>query len=834
MNVDAAFQGGRRQKFTVPPGEVRRFELLIGCVKSMSAIKSVDIEYDTASKLLDRARQSGEATVLSQPPQVQEPRQNPPSSSKNSLSARSDVESKTKTVVRQTGTVKFYDAQKGYGFLKSDDGGTDIYVHFSAVDRSGIGPLVKGMRVSFETEANERGNGSRAVNLQHLSAKGAQDSQPAGAHPATAKRESPVASPTVPISPRIESDKDTRKTAVAGTPEDDWNVCNNPAAWNAAFQACTRLIERGDAIANPRRAAAHLKRAELNERVLSLSKPDATVQAKIIADYGESLRLDPEQPLVFLARAALAVRMGDRRRALADYDEVLRLDPSNAEAYRGRGGSRLANDDVDPAIDDLSRSLELAPDSVTYEMRARAYEKKNNLRAAFADLDSAFARKPKNSLSADVIRAERDRIGGPLAREKVESGQSALQNGQIDRAFTDFDEALRFDRGNWRANFNRGRIYLQRGQFDKAGTDLSTAIQQFARAKPSDLPPELATAHALLGEVYEKTARLRDALVEYDKALKMEPALLRAADVRASRARVAETAWRQCADSERRQAAQVCGTFLAMGNAVDAALRAKAFLYSGRSEQLDTTGDPRDAFDSAIRLDNKQSLAFFGRGQSNAVRGALDRALADLTEAIRLDPKFAPAFYARGFVHEKRGDLDRALEDLSQAIKLGNLMEAYSLRAEIYQRRGDASRFGADLAAALEASKSQTGQIDVAEPLACLGRAQFGVVQGKFDEANQWLHQAMRRDLKNALAYLGRGAVYAKQDRIDDAVRELSNAIRFGNLEAAYALRGQLFEKKGDMNRALADYDAVLAGTTNVANAEGIRTRVDRIRSQKK
>jgi CspA family cold shock protein len=68
--------------------------------------------------------------------------------------------------MRQSGTVKFYNAQKGYGFIKPDDGGKDVFVHVTAVERSGISSLDEGMRISFETEPDKRGKGPKAVNLQ--------------------------------------------------------------------------------------------------------------------------------------------------------------------------------------------------------------------------------------------------------------------------------------------------------------------------------------------------------------------------------------------------------------------------------------------------------------------------------------------------------------------------------------------------------------------------------------------------------------------------------------------------------------------------------------------
>lgn len=68
--------------------------------------------------------------------------------------------------MRQVGTVKFFNAQKGFGFIKPDDGGNDVFVHVTAVERSGLGALDEGMRISFETEPDKRGKGPKAVNLQ--------------------------------------------------------------------------------------------------------------------------------------------------------------------------------------------------------------------------------------------------------------------------------------------------------------------------------------------------------------------------------------------------------------------------------------------------------------------------------------------------------------------------------------------------------------------------------------------------------------------------------------------------------------------------------------------
>ena len=63
------------------------------------------------------------------------------------------------------GTVKFFNSDKGYGFISNEDGSGDSFVHISAVERSGMATLQKDQRVSYELEEDRRGK-MAAVNLQ--------------------------------------------------------------------------------------------------------------------------------------------------------------------------------------------------------------------------------------------------------------------------------------------------------------------------------------------------------------------------------------------------------------------------------------------------------------------------------------------------------------------------------------------------------------------------------------------------------------------------------------------------------------------------------------------
>ena len=64
------------------------------------------------------------------------------------------------------GTVKFFNDQQGYGFIQPESGGKDVFVHVSAVERSGLRGLVEGQKVSFEVETDRRSGKPSAVNLQ--------------------------------------------------------------------------------------------------------------------------------------------------------------------------------------------------------------------------------------------------------------------------------------------------------------------------------------------------------------------------------------------------------------------------------------------------------------------------------------------------------------------------------------------------------------------------------------------------------------------------------------------------------------------------------------------
>lgn len=66
----------------------------------------------------------------------------------------------------QTGTVKFFNATKGFGFITPDGVAKDVFVHISAIEKSGLRTLVDGQKVEFDIEPDRMGKGPKAVNLR--------------------------------------------------------------------------------------------------------------------------------------------------------------------------------------------------------------------------------------------------------------------------------------------------------------------------------------------------------------------------------------------------------------------------------------------------------------------------------------------------------------------------------------------------------------------------------------------------------------------------------------------------------------------------------------------
>lgn len=70
-------------------------------------------------------------------------------------------------MAHQTGTVKWFNKNKGFGFIAPDGGDADVFVHITAVEKAGMSILNEGQKIQFETEINKKNQKPAAINLKH-------------------------------------------------------------------------------------------------------------------------------------------------------------------------------------------------------------------------------------------------------------------------------------------------------------------------------------------------------------------------------------------------------------------------------------------------------------------------------------------------------------------------------------------------------------------------------------------------------------------------------------------------------------------------------------------
>ena len=116
------------------------------------------------------------------------------------------------------------------------------------------------------------------------------------------------------------------------------------------------------------------------------------------ADYTESLKRDPKDPRIYMARAAVYVRLKMYPEALEDRQQAVQLDPKNPEVYVARGGSYHLLGQHDKGIEDRTRAIGLSPSSpLGWIARGDAYFLLERWDEALSDLDQAVKLDPKNT-----------------------------------------------------------------------------------------------------------------------------------------------------------------------------------------------------------------------------------------------------------------------------------------------------------------------------------------------------------------------------------------------------------------------------------------------------
>jgi tetratricopeptide (TPR) repeat protein len=134
----------------------------------------------------------------------------------------------------------------------------------------------------------------------------------------------------------------------------EWSLCTGSpdTEWDRQITACTALIQ-STRESRPNQSVAHYNRGNAYS-----AKGD---RGLAIADYTETIRLDPQDASAYIRRGTTWHAMGNLNRAIADYDQAIKVDPRSAPAYSNRSNAWKAKGDLDRAISDYDQATRLDP-----------------------------------------------------------------------------------------------------------------------------------------------------------------------------------------------------------------------------------------------------------------------------------------------------------------------------------------------------------------------------------------------------------------------------------------------------------------------------------------
>lgn len=243
-------------------------------------------------------------------------------------------------------------------------------------------------------------------------------------------------------------------SAASAQSRQQWDWCNgkDDASPDLVISGCTAVIQsgaekaKGLAFAFYRRGTAFRMRNEFD---------------RAIADYDQSIKLDPDGYDAYVDRGWAYHLKGDFDRAIEDHSEAIRLDPDNERAFVMRGAAWQRKGDYDRAIRDNDEAIRINPKNANaYMTRGNHYREKLDYERALQDYTSALTLNPDD----DALFANRCYAQALAGRHEL-----ALQ---------DCNESIRLKPlGNWYALGRRGFVYLLMGQNEKAIGDFDAALK---------------------------------------------------------------------------------------------------------------------------------------------------------------------------------------------------------------------------------------------------------------------------------------------------------------------------------------------------------------------
>lgn len=429
MRVDAAFLGGGRHKFAILPGETRQLQIMIGCVKLMGALKSVDITYITESELPKAPRRSEEESNRPQPSQGPDKRAKPLSSSSETFPpAKADVESKPKTTAIAGSPIE--EEWKICSSSSYGDSGKAIEACTKLIARGEEIPVSRRAEVFLKRGQLEEGLLSLKSPDKTVQAKILDDYNAA----IDLDQSRPLAYlARALLTVNMGGDRDR---AIADLSE---VIRLDPGISQAYHVRGRQYAKKGDldralidvtkSIELAPDSLAYEFRAELYEKKDQLVAAFKDFEAaaglapknSFSAELLQQARDRVGRPLAkyHADRGQLAAQNGDTDLAILDFNSALEYDPRNWRANLGRGGIYLQRGDLSKAGADirtaiqefsLARPGDWPPEIVTAQVTlGEIYEKRREFGAALFAYQEAL-KANRTPSDAENIKARIDRI----------------------------------------------------------------------------------------------------------------------------------------------------------------------------------------------------------------------------------------------------------------------------------------------------------------------------------------------------------------------------------------------------------------------------------------
>ncbi len=428
----------------------------------------------------------------------------------------------------------------------------------------------------------------------------------------------------------------------------------------------------------------------------------------------------------------------------------------------------------------------------------------------------------------------------------IERGKAHLSSGEFDQAALEFNRAIRLAPESADGFLLRGQVFEQQGEDDRALEDYSTAVQL-------DVSQLLSFAQRLLA--FAARRDFASAVADADQSLLLNQRLCRSCFLRSA------------ISSRRGEWAKAVADF----NQILQLEPTNSVAYLRRGDAGSRLGEWAKAvadYTESIRLDPQSTEAFNNRGEALIRLGQTDQALADFTAALRLDSQYAPARTNRADAHLRRGEYEQAITDYNQVIHLApGSPRPFAGRALARIEKGDWERALGDLNKALTLDSATAQAIETQKTVERLrtaydqavvgwthfkslfrqvaegigtNRLDFRLSELSFPTGSEEPRLQQQVEVRNNQTV---NQVVLQQSAVpdppsasaeppsgkDSGFSDDDQAGRQQKLVARHCRKGQVLQKEGDNDRALAAFTAALAVDPNCVEAYQERGLIHRL-----